>query len=138
MIILDTNVVSELMRSSPHPGVVGWVDRQHDVTLFLTTITLGEIRFGIAALPPGRRRDALRETFEASILPMFGGRVLSFDEPASAAYAEIRADARERGRAIGDVDAMIAAIAREHRFAVATRDVAPFEAAGVSVIDPFR
>lgn len=138
MIILDTNVVSELMRAKPDAGVVDWADRQADTTLYLTAITLAEIRFGIAALPRGHRREALRDVFEAGIRPMFGGRVLAFDEPASSAYAEIRARARRQGAAIGDVDGMIAAIARAHGFTVATRDVAPFEAAGVPVIDPFR
>lgn len=137
MIILDTNVVSELMRPRPLPGVVAWLDRQVGATLHLTTITLAEIRFGIAALPAGQRRDALGEAFEHRIRPLFGTRVLDFDEPASSAYAEIRADVRERGIAISDVDAMIAAIALANRFSVATRDVAPFEAAGIRVIDPF-
>lgn len=138
MIVLDTNVVSELMRSAPQPDVVRWVDRQDDLTLYLTTITLAEVRVGITARPEGRRRNALDDAFETRILPMFGSRVLAFDEPASSAYARVRADARARGRAIGNIDAMIAAIAQSRRFTVASRDVAPFEAAGVPVIDPFR
>lgn len=138
MIILDTNVVSELMRARPDPIVVGWADRQTESSLFLTAISLAEIRFGVAVLPRGRRRTALSTTFEQGIRPLFGTRVLDFDEPASLAYAEIRASARERGLALANVDAMIAAIARVHRCDVATRDVAPFEAAGVRVTNPFE
>lgn len=137
MIILDTNVVSELMRPQPNPGVVAWADRQAEVGLFLTTITLAELRFGIAALPSGQRRTALAATLEDQIRPMFGNRVLDFDEPASASYADLRAAARRHGQAIGDVDAMIAAIAKRARFGIATRDVTPFEAVGLTVIDPF-
>lgn len=137
MIILDTNVLSELMRANPEPRVVEWVDRQSELTLFITTITLAEIRYGIAALPRGKRRTALRTTFDEGIRPMFGTRVLDFDEDASIRYAELRSSMRAAGSAIGDVDAFIAAIARAHRFEVATRDVAPFAAAGVHVVNPF-
>ena len=137
MIILDTNVVSELMRSRPAQPVVAWVDRQVPSTLFLTSLTLAEVRFGIAALPRGRRRVALGEAFEDEIRPIFGDRILDFTEAASKEYATLRADARAQGIAIGDVDALIAAIARAHRFQVASRDVAPFEAAGVNAINPF-
>lgn len=138
MIILDTNVVSELMRARPDPIVVAWADRQAESSLFLTAISLAEIRFGIAALPRGRRRDTLSTAFENGIRPLFGNRILAFDEPASIAYAEIRAEAREDGLAIANVDAMIASIARVHRYDVATRDVAPFEVAGVRVTNPFE
>lgn len=137
MIILDTNVLSELMKPQPDPSVQAWVDGQHELTLFVTTITLAEIRFGIAALPRGRRRTALDKAFEEGIRPLLADRVLAFDEAASKAYAAIRAAARSSGHAIGDVDAMIAAIARSRRLAIATRDVAPFEVAGLTVIDPF-
>jgi predicted nucleic acid-binding protein len=125
------------MRWSPDPGVLTWADRQADPTLFVTTITLAEIRFGIAVLPRGRRRTTLTEAFEVGIRPLFANRVLNFDEPASKSYATLRAEARRRGDAIGNLDAMIAAIARVHRFAIATRDATPFEAVGVAVIDPF-
>ena len=137
MIILDTNVLSELMRAAPEPTVVEWVDRQMRPTLFLTSLNLAEIRFGIAALPQGRRRSNLHEVFEESIRPLFGDRVLDFDEAASHEYAALRATARTAGQAIGDPDALIAAIARAHRFLVATRDTTPFEAAGAQVVDPW-
>lgn len=137
MIILDTNVVSELMRAQPDPAVIAWADRQHELTLHVTTITLAEIRFGLAALPHGRRRERLTAVFEDGIRPLFADRVCDFDESASHEYAALRSAARDQGLAIGDVDAMIAAIARSRRFDVATRDVSPFEAAGLRVINPF-
>ncbi len=136
MIILDTNVISELMRAQPQASVVEWADRQAQSTLYLTSLTLAEIRFGIAALPKGRRTK-LNAAFEDGIRPLFQDRILDFDEGASTEYAALRADARSRGHAIGDVDALIAGIARARTFIVATRDVAPFEAAGLQVIDPF-
>lgn len=138
MIVLDTNVVSELMRSDPSPAVIDWVDRQADSTLYLTTPTLAEIRFGIAALPEGRRRALLNTTFEDQIRPLFKDRILDFDEPSSIAYADLRATARAKGLAISNADALIAAVAKANRHIVATRDAMPFEASGVRVINPFE
>lgn len=138
MIVLDTNVVSELMRPNPSAAVVAWVDRQAQSTLFLTTLSLAEIRYGIAALPAGSRRVGLDQVFEDQIRPLFDDRVLDFDERASREFAHLRADARARGAAIADVDALIAAVARVHQFDVATRDTAAFEAAGLRVINPFE
>lgn len=137
MIILDTNVVSEPLRRQPDAAVVAWLDAQVVETLHLTAISLAELRFGIAALPKGRRRTTLRHRVEEQLVPLFEGRVLPFDEPASASYAAIRARARTQGRGIGDLDALIAGIAHSRGFTVATRDVAPFEVAGVGVINPF-
>lgn len=138
MIILDTNVVSELMRSGPDPDVVAWVDQQAQSTLHLTSITLAEIRFGIAALPAGRRRSTLSTAFENGVRPLFGERVLDFDESASREYASLRANFRAKGVAVSDADAQIASIAFAHRFHIATRDVEPFEAAGVHVANPWN
>jgi predicted nucleic acid-binding protein len=137
VIILDTNVVSEPLRPKPLPAVVEWLDAQSAETLYLTTVSLAEIRYGIAALPRGRRRTRLHELFETQFVPAFAGRILSFDEPASATYGDLRAKARAAGRAIGDFDALIAAIASSRDFVVATRDTSPFEAAGVEVVNPF-
>lgn len=137
MIILDTNVISEPLRPRPSGGVVAWLDAQALETLYLTTVSLAEVRHGIACLPDGGRRQKLHDRFEDEFLPLFGGRILAFDEPATAAYATLRAAARARGRAIGDFDALIAGIASATGFTVATRDTAPFQAAGVAVINPF-
>ena len=138
MIILDTDVLSEPLRPAPDTGVVGWLDAQAIETLYLTTISLAEVRHGIAALPAGRRRQVLDDRFESDVLPAFSGRIMAFDEQASACCAAVRAGARRRGDAIGDFDALIAGIAVSRGFAVATRDTAPFLAANVAVINPFR
>lgn len=138
MIVLDTNVVAELMRSAPDATVIRWVDAQADSTLFLTTFTLAEIRYGIAALPDGRRRTGLSVAFEDRIRPIFEDRILDFDEAASRAYAKIRTRMRAVGHAIGDLDALIAAVVIAHGARLATRDVRPFAAPGITVVDPWR
>ncbi len=136
MIILDTNVISEPLRPRPLASVVRWLDAQAIETLFLTTITLAEVRFGIAMLPDGRRKDVLHERFEG-VLPAFDSRVLTFDADASTHYAELKVRARSRGSALGTFDALIAGIAGAHGFVVATRDTEPFTGVDVPVIDPF-
>lgn len=138
MIILDTNVLSEPLRPRPDAGVVAWLDAQVVETLYLATITLAEIRFGITVLPDGRKKRRLAERFEDAVVPAFDGRILAFDEPASVAYAARRAAARASGHAIGATDGFIAGIAAARDFAVATRDTQPFECAGVRVINPFE
>jgi predicted nucleic acid-binding protein len=137
VIILDTNVLSEPLRKTPEPRVVAWIDAQPLHTLYLSAITVAELRFGVASMPAGRRRDVLRERLETRVLPLFAGRVLAFDSTASIAYAELMATARAAGAAIGTADGYIAATASAANMAVATRDCAPFQAAGVSVIDPW-
>jgi predicted nucleic acid-binding protein len=136
MILLDTNVISEPMRVADG-GVVAWIDAQPIETLYLAAITVAELRFGVAAMPAGKRRDALHDHLEKRVLPLFTGRVLPFDLAASQAYAELMARARGAGRAIGVSDGYIAAIASVHALSVATRDTSPFEAAGLTVINPW-
>ncbi|MGH7037572.1 MAG: type II toxin-antitoxin system VapC family toxin [Acetobacteraceae bacterium] len=138
MIVLDTNVVSEPLRAAASPAVIAWLDRQNIETLFLSTISLAELRYGVAALPEGRRKDGLRAALEERIFALFGPRVLAFDTAAADAYAVIRARARAAGKTIGAADGYIAATAAAHGFAVATRDTGPFEAAGVPVINPWE
>lgn len=137
MILLETNVVSEPLKTSSDPNVLAWIDAQMIETLYLTTISLAELRFGIAALPEGKRRDTLHTRFEQQVFPLFAGRILPFDESASRAYAMLRAPARAAGQAIAPADGYIAAIASAHGFTVATRDTSPFEAAGLTVINPW-
>lgn len=137
MILLDTNIISEPLKAAGNLNVLAWIDAQSIETLYLSTITLAELRFGIAALPEGRRKDALHSSLEQRVLPLFSGRILSFDDHASRFYATLRARARAAGFAIGTVDAYIAAIAAAHSLIVATRDCSPFIAAGVEVIDPW-
>lgn len=138
MILLDTNVVSEPLRHAGNPAVLKWLDAQAVETLYLSTIGLAEMLFGIAALPEGKRRSDLRTRLDRDVIPLFDGRILSFDRRAAEAYAELRAKARLDGRAIPQTDGYIAAMAVAHGFIVATRDVTPFEAAGVRVINPWE
>ncbi|KWN07918.1 plasmid stability protein StbB [Burkholderia territorii] len=137
MILVDTNVISEPLRREPSGAVIEWLDAQIVETLFLSAISLAEMRFGVAALPEGRRRDWLEQSIEQRVLPLFRGRILPFDDAASKAYASLRAKARAAGHALAPADGFIAATAAANGLIVATRDVAPFEAAGLRVIDPW-
>jgi len=137
MILIDTNVISEPLRAQPAPRVVEWLDAQPLETLYLSVVTVAELRFGVVRLPAGKRRDALRERLETQVIPAFAGRVLTFDLAATQAYADLMAKARTAGLAIGMADGYIAAIATVNGMTVATRDKAPFDTAGVSVIDPW-
>jgi predicted nucleic acid-binding protein len=137
MIVLDTNVVSEPLKPVGEPAVLAWLDQQIIETLFLTTISLAELRYGVAALPDGKRKDGLSAALEKRVIALFGPRILVFDMAAADAYAVIRARAKAAGKAVGAADGYIAAIAAAHGFAVATRDASPFEAAGVRVINPW-
>lgn len=137
MIVLNTNVVSEPLRRRPDPRVVEWLDAQHVETLYLTTITLAELRYGVAALPDGRRTDTLADSLERETIPLFTGRVLGFDDAASREYARLQATARAAGKALGVLDGMIAAICAAHGHALATRDVGGFRATGLTLFDPW-
>ena len=137
MILLDTNVVSEPLRHAPAQRVIEWIDAQAMETLFLSAITVAELRAGVALLPAGKRLAGLQENLEKRILPLFAGRVLPFDLACTPAYAALLAKARTAGLAIATADGCIAAIAAANGFAVATRDASPFDAAGVAVINPW-
>ncbi len=138
MILVDTNVISEPLRKTPEPRVVAWINVQPLETLYLSAVTVAELRFGVASLPPGKRRDGLHESLETRVLPLFAGRILSFDLAASQAYAELMGNARAAGALPSTTDGLIAATAMANGMMVATRDIAPFEAAGVTVIDPWN
>ena len=137
MILLDTDVVSEPLRPAPDARVIEWIDAQPLETLFLSAITVAELRAGLALLPGGKRRTGLQQNLEKRVLPLFAGRVLPFDLACTQAYAVLLARARKAGLAIATADGYIAAIAAANGFTVATRDAGPFEAAGVAVIDPW-
>ena len=137
MIVLDTNVVSEAMKPEPHRAVLAWLDEQAADTLFLTSVTLAELLFGIGALPAGRRKSAMALALDG-LLELFGDRVLAFDTAAARSYAELAVAARAAGKGLPTPDGYIAAIAAAHRYTVATRDVSPFEAAGLNVINPWK
>jgi predicted nucleic acid-binding protein len=137
MIVLDTNVISELWKATPEPMVLAWIDGQAIETLYLSAVTVAELRFGTATMPPGRRRTIYQDRLEQEVLPAFLGRVLPFDLDASDAYARFMAKAKATGKAIAMADAYIAATATVRGFSVATRDVGPFLAAEVKVINPW-
>jgi hypothetical protein len=137
MLILDTNVISEIMQSLPTPRVLAWWSQHRALELFTTAITVGEILYGIELLPRGKRRDRLLTEAEAMFTQDFAARILSFDEPAARAFAEIAAVRRGRGHPISEFDAQIAAIARSHHAMLATRNTADFEGCGLCLINPW-
>jgi hypothetical protein len=137
MILIDTNVISELWKIEPDPNVLAWIDEQAVETLYLSAITVAEIRFGLVTMPEGRRRSIYLGRLEREVLSAFKGRVLAFDLEASQAYAALMAQAKSQGRAISKADGYIAATAMTRAFAIATRDVEPFEAAQLTVINPW-
>ena len=138
MILLDTNVISEPLKANGEPKVVAWIDAQVLETLYLSAITLAELRYGVAALPDGKRKAALRTSLQERVLPMFSSRILPFDAESTDAYAALCIRVRAAGKGIGTADAYIAAIASARGFTVATRDTGPFEAAGLPVINPWE
>jgi predicted nucleic acid-binding protein len=138
MILIDTNVISEPLRPAGDAAVLAWIDEQIVETLYLSAISLAELRLGMATLPAGKRKDMLHSSFEQRVLPLFAGRILPFDSAASEAYAVLRARARVQGKAIAPADGYIAATAKSHGLIVATRDTSPFEAVGLTVINPWN
>jgi len=138
MIILDTNVISEPMKSNGNVNVLAWLDAQAVDTLHLTTISLAELLAGIETLPRGKRKEGLGTGLAELIFNLFEERILPFDQPAAIAYAPIIAKARAAGHTISLADGQIAAIAADKGFTIATRDTAPFQAAGVPIINPWK
>jgi predicted nucleic acid-binding protein len=138
VIVLDTNVVSELMKAAPDDGVLGWIAAQPATSLYTTSITEAEILHGIGLLPSGKRRGALEAAAEAMFRDDFVGRVLPFGSDAAPAYARIAVDRRRAGRPISHFDAQIAAIARSTGVAIATRNVVDYEGCGVRIINPWQ
>lgn len=136
MIVLDTDVVSEAMRAEPDARVRAWLNEQAAETLYLSSVTLAELLFGLRALPAGKRRNKLDRALD-ELLALFAHRVLPFDTDAARHYADLATSARLGGRGFPAPDGYIAAVAASRGFIVASRDTAPFEAAGVSVINPW-
>ncbi len=137
MIVLDTNVVSELIAPSPAASVINWVMNQTATSLYLTTISEAELRYGAELLPAGRRRDRLTAEIEEMLNVDFAGRILPFDRRAASAYATIAAARRSAGNPISYADCQIAAIARSEGAAVATRDEGGFHDCGIDVLNPW-
>lgn len=138
MILLDTNVISELMRASPAPAVLDWFGTHDAGDMFISAVTEAELRTGVAILPDGQRRDRLQAALDAMIDEDFLGRVLPFDSGAARAYAQIAAGRRAAGRPIAEADCQIAAIARAQGAPVATRNVKDFDGCGVDVLNPWN
>ncbi len=138
MVLLDTNVVSELMRPRPHAGVRAWLASQPGAEVFLPVIVEAELRYGAAILPPGRRRERLAEQIARMLQDDFCGRILPFDCDAAQSYATLAASRRAGGDPIRSMDGQIAAIARCRGAALATRNVRDFRNCGVEVINPWR
>lgn len=138
MIVLDTNVISELARHVPDPGVLSWLDSFEVSDVATTAITAAELRYGVARLPDGQRKQELTGVIRGILTEDFHGRVLPFDERASVPYADIVADRERIGRPIGVADAQIAAICRDLGAILSTRNIADFEATGVELINPWE
>ncbi len=137
MILIDTNVVSEAMKPVPDDAVRGWLDEQAAETLYLSSVTIAELMFGIGALPTGKRKDKLASALDG-VMELFADRVLPFDIDAARHYADLAVKARAAGKGFPTPDGYIAAIAASKGFVVATRDTSAFDAAGVEVIDPWK
>ena len=137
MILLDTNVVSEAMKPAPDEAVRAWLDEQAAETLFISSVTIAELMFGIGALPDGNRKERLTEALDG-VMELFAERVLPFDIHAARHYADLAVKARAAGKGFPTPDGYIAAIAVAKGFVVATRDTSAFDAANVEVIDPWK
>jgi toxin FitB len=137
VIILDTNVVSEVMKASPAVRVIKWLASQISSRIFTTSVTQAEIFFGLEIMPQGRKREALYNAAAAMFKDKLARRVLAFDGDASHIFAAIAAARRRAGQPIGQFDCQIAAIARSHGAAIATRDLGDFVDCGVELIDPW-
>jgi toxin FitB len=138
MILLDTNIISELWRPLPSRAVERWMDMQPTISLFISAITLGELRYGAMRLATGRRRDYLFLALSRLEEQTFQGRILPFDWHCSAAYGQIRTQREQLGRPILAADAVIAAISKTHGLKLATRNIKDFEALDIELINPFE
>lgn len=137
MIVLDTNVVSELAKPNPSKAVIDWVDVHNSADLMITALTAAEVRAGVALLPPGRRQREIGLQMEALLTETFAGYVLAFDIDSTTHYADILAARTRAGRTISAVDAQIAAISRQHEASLATRNTADFTGTGIDLINPW-
>lgn len=138
MIVLDTNVLSEVLRPAPEPRVLDWMANQPRASLFTTAVTRGELFYGVRLLPDGQRRQDLLAALQAVIEEDFAGQVLSFDADAADAYAQIAASRKKTGRPISQFDAMIAGMAQSRGAGLATHNVKDFMDCGIKVIDPWE
>lgn len=138
MIILDTNVISEMMKSSPSPVVATWLDGQNITQLFITTVTIAEIAYGLHALPEGNRRKSLEEAFNQAILEGFMHRILPFDEEAAHCYGKLMGQRKALGKPMSILDGQIASIANVQGATIATRNIRDFGDCGLQLLNPFE
>ena len=139
MTILDTNVLSETMAPAPSEAVLAWISSQRrSDTIFITSITVAEILYGIEILPSGKRRDKLSAQAEGMFSEDFTGHILSFDESGARAFSQIAAERRALGKPIAEMDAQIAAIARVHGALLVTRNTSDFEGCDIPLVNPWR
>jgi len=136
--LVDTNVISEMMRLAPNEDVVAWLDAQAAETLYVSAVTMAELLLGIALLPDGRRKTELDRGFREHERALFGSRIVPFGELEARAYPSVVRCARASGHAISVPDGQIAATAATRGFSIVTRDRKPFEAAGLAVVDPWE
>ena len=137
VIVLDTNVISEIMRPQPNEGVLSWLNDQDSSRLYITVITLAEIGYGLKILPEGRRKQILKNQFELFIAQGFSYRLLSFNQTSAETYAEIMAQRKLKGRPMSILDGQIAAITRVQNYALATRNTKDFECCDIELFNPF-
>lgn len=138
MIILDTNILSEMMKTSPSEQVIHWIDEQEVTQLFITTITIAEISYGIHALPKGKRRNLLEDAFHHVIRDAFKHRLLTFTEQAAQNYGEIMSHRKALGRPLSILDGQIAAIVLTEGASLATRNTRDFVDCGLNLLNPFE
>ena len=137
MFVLDTNVISELMRAAPDRRVARWIGTRPSSSLFTTSISVAEVLYGVAILPAGKRQKAIAAAAEQMFAEDFEARVLPFDSNAAATFARIAAERRRKGRPIAQADAQIAAIVASRGATLATRNVADFDDTGLAIVDPW-
>ena len=138
MILIDTNIISEMMKPAPNANVLDWIDQQEVAKLFISTITLAEISYGLNVLPTGKRRESLEFAFNKAILEAFTGRILSFEESAAYHYGKIMGHRKKLGKPLGVPDGQIAAIALVNNAVLATRNTRDFLRCGIKLINPFE
>jgi len=136
--LLDTNCVSELVRVRPEPRVQKWVEAADENLLYLSVLTLGEIRKGIACLPQGTRRTRLETWLEVDLRPRFAGRILTIDEPIADRWGALTGEAIRRGRVLSAIDALLAATALEYNLTIVSRNIGHFAAVQVPVLNPWE